>query len=189
MAGATFWADSFLPRPATLFLRSLAGVFRRRAARTLGSILKRSAAGSLAFGLGDGFAVFVSELVELSLAPTGGDPGDEDGRDRAQRRVVVLALDHDESVVALGQRRVDVSGMIGCHVEGLAQAGVTGLGDALAPVHQSGLVDLGHKAGEGAHAGEVGEAVEVARVAQDGRREDGPESRGRATMPLGSASS
>jgi hypothetical protein len=46
--------------------------------------------------------------------------------------------------------------------------------------HQSGLVDLGHKAGEGADAGQVGEAVEVARVAQDGRREDGPEPRGRA---------
>ena len=42
MAGATFRADSFLPRPAALFLRVLAGVLRRRAARTLGSILKRS---------------------------------------------------------------------------------------------------------------------------------------------------
>ena len=47
MAGATFWADSFLPRPATLFLKTLAGVFRRRAARTLGSILKRSAQAAL----------------------------------------------------------------------------------------------------------------------------------------------
>ena len=43
MAGATFWADSFLPRPAILFLKTLAGVLLRRAVRTFGSILKRSA--------------------------------------------------------------------------------------------------------------------------------------------------
>ena len=47
MAGATFWADSFLPRPATLFLKTLAGVLRRRATRTLGSILKRSVQATL----------------------------------------------------------------------------------------------------------------------------------------------
>jgi hypothetical protein len=51
--------------------------------------------------------------------------------------------------------------------------------------HQSGLVDLGHKAGERAHAGEVGETVEVARVAQDGGGEDGPEPRRRADDALG----
>src|SRR5208283_865406 len=108
---------------------------------------------SFALGLGDYFAVFISELIELSLSPAGGDPGDEDGRDGAQRGVVVLALHDDESVVALGQRRVDVPSVICCEVKGVAQSGVTGLGDALVSRHQSGLVDLGHKAGEGAHAG------------------------------------
>jgi len=38
---------------------------------------------------------------------------------------VVLALDHDESVVALGERGVDVASVVGCHEEGLAQAGIT----------------------------------------------------------------
>ena len=83
-------------------------------------------------------------------------------------------------MVALGERGVDVPSVIGCHVEGLAQAGVTCLGDALVSRHQPGLVNLRYKASEGADAGQVGEAVEVARVAQDGRREDGPEPRGRS---------
>ena len=47
--------------------------------------LEAVGAGSLALGLCDRFAVFVSQLLELSLTPTGGDPGDEDGRDRAER--------------------------------------------------------------------------------------------------------
>jgi len=98
---------------------------------------------------------------------------------------VVLALDHDESVIALGERRVDMASVIGGHVEGLAQDGVTRLGDALVSGHQSGLVDLGHKPSEGSDAGQVGEAVEVARIGQDGSREDGPESRGRTDNALG----
>jgi hypothetical protein len=167
VAGATFWADSATSRP------------------DFGVDLEAIGTRSFAFSLGDRFTVFVAELVELSLAPTGGDPGDEDGRDRAERRVVVLALDYDESVVALSQGRVDVAAVIGSQVEGLAQAGVAGLGDALVCRHQPGLVDLGHKAGEGTHTGQIGEAVEVARVAQNGRREDGPETRGGADDSLG----
>ena len=54
--------------------------------------------------------------------------------------------------------------VIGGQVEGMAQTSVARFSDALVSRHQSGLADLGHKAGEGAHAGEVGEAVEVARV-------------------------
>jgi len=68
--------------------------------------------------------------------------------------------------------------------QALAQAGITGLGDALVSRHQPGLVDLGHKTGEGTDAGEVGEAVEVAGAAQDTRREDGAEPRGRADDSL-----
>ncbi len=97
----------------------------------LGVDLEAVAAGSLAFCFGDRFAVLVSQLIELSLAPAGGDPGDEDGRDGTEGRVVVLALDYDKSVVALGECRIDVSSVIGCHVKGFAQTGVTGLGDAL----------------------------------------------------------
>ncbi len=100
-----------------------------------------------------------SEFIEPSLAPTGGDAGDEDGGDGTEGRVVVFAFDHDESVVALRECRVDVPGVIGGHVERLAQAGVSGLGDALVPRHQSELVDLGHEPGEGAHPGQVGEAT------------------------------
>ena len=101
----------------------------------------------------------------------------------------MLALDHDESVEALGECRIDVASVIGCHVEGLTQTGATGLGDALASVHQPGLVDLGHKAGEGAHAGEVGEAVEVAALPKMAAERTGPSPGANATMPLGSASS
>ena len=50
----------------------------------LGVDLEAVGADSLAFGLGDRFAVFISQFVELSFAPRSGDPGDEDGGDRAQ---------------------------------------------------------------------------------------------------------
>jgi hypothetical protein len=182
VAGATFWADSFLPRPAALFLSTLAGVLRRRAARTLGSILKRSPQAAL-----PSVSVIASPSSSRrcrGLPCASNDPGDQDGRDRAERRVVVLALDHDEPVVALGERRVDVPSVISCHVKGLAQPSIARLSDALVSGHQSGLVDLGHKASEGSDARQVGEAVEVARVGQDGRREDGPEPRGRADDAL-----
>ena len=90
----------------------------------------------------------------------------------------MLALDHHESVVALGERRVDVSGVISCHVEGLAHTGITGLGDALVSRHQSGLVDLGHKASEGAHGDPlVGSRYLVVELAQHpdfGQRCRGP---------------
>jgi len=43
----------------------------------------------------------------------------------------------------------------------------------------AGLVDLGHQAGERAHPGEVGEAVEVAKTAQDASGQGHAPARGR----------
>ena len=42
----------------------------------MGVDLDAIGARSFAFGLGDRFAVLVSQLVELPFAPAGGDPGD-----------------------------------------------------------------------------------------------------------------
>ena len=190
MAGATLSGRLLSASSRRPVLEGLSWGVATAARPDFGINLEAVSAGSFAFGLGDRFAVFVSQLVTLSFASGGCDPGDQDGRERTERRrVVVLALDHDESVVALGECRIDVPGVIGCQVEGLAQTSITGLGDALVSGHQSGLVDLGHKAAEAAHTGQVREAVEVARVGQDGRREDGSEPQPEATMPSGSASS
>src|SRR5215213_2359073 len=43
------------------------------------------------FGLGDRVAVKVTQEVALIVAPAGGDAGHQDGREGAQRTVVVLA--------------------------------------------------------------------------------------------------
>ena len=100
----------------------------------------------------------------------------------------MLAAVDDQAVVALGEGGVDVAGVIGGHVQGLAQRRVAGLGDPAVAVDQSGLVDLGHQPGERTNPGQVGEAVEVPGAAEDRGGEDAARCPGvEATMPSGSA--
>jgi hypothetical protein len=64
---------------------------------------------------GDGYAVDVAQLVGLSGAPAGDDPGQQGCGDVTQRGVVVFAgVDH-ESLVFGGQGRVDPAGLPGGH--------------------------------------------------------------------------
>ena len=68
-------------------------------------------------GLVDGYwcAVDVTELVWLSGAPAGDDPGQQRGGDVAQRGVVVFACVGYEAVVFGGQGGVDAAGLAGGH--------------------------------------------------------------------------
>ena len=51
----------------------------------------------------------------------------------AEGRVVMLAGDGHQSVIALGQGGVDLACSIGTHEEGLAEEGVAGLGRSAVP--------------------------------------------------------
>ena len=80
--------------------------------------------------------MFVSELVALAVAPAGGNPGDQDGRHRAECRIVVLALGDDQPVIAGGKGGVDPPGLVGGEEQSLAKAGIPRLGDSLVSGNQ-----------------------------------------------------
>lgn len=79
----------------------------------------------------------------------------------------MFALVDDETVVALGEGRVDFAELVGGEVQRLAQSRVSGGGGPTMTIGVgAGLVDLGDQSGEGPHAGQVGEAVEIAEAGQ-----------------------
>jgi hypothetical protein len=77
---------------------------------------------------GDGSAVGVAQDVVLADAPTGGDAGEQDGGDVADRRVVVSFGVH-EPLIFRGESRVGFAGLVGGAEEGFAQQCVAGLGE------------------------------------------------------------
>src|SRR6202171_5013536 len=115
---------------------------------------------------GDGAAVGVAQDVVLAGAPTGGDAGEQDGGDVADRRVVVSFGVH-EPLVFRGGLRVGFAGLGGGGEEGFAQQCVAGLGEPVVVFCLSGLADLGDQAGIGADGGQGVEPVRVADAAGD----------------------
>ena len=81
-------------------------------------------------GEGDLASVDVAQDVAMAVAPARRHAGQQDRREAADRRHVVLALLDDEPVILGGQRGVDQPGAFGREIQLLAQPGVTGLGRA-----------------------------------------------------------
>ena len=136
---------------------------------------------------GDGSTVSVAQHVVLTVAPTGGDAGEQDGGDVADRRLVVSFGVH-EPLVFRGELRVGFAGLVGGGEEGFAQQCVAGFGEPVVVFCLSGLADLGDQPGIGADGGQGVEPVRVADAAGDDGAGDRPDAGAEAMIPVGSAS-
>ena len=74
-------------------------------------------------------------------AQTGGDSGEQDRSQRADRGIVVLTGEHEPLVT--GQGGVDLAGVLGGDGTGLAQAAIAGLGRSAVAVGLAGRVGAG----------------------------------------------
>ena len=119
-------------------------------------------------------------------AQTGGDSGEQDRSQRADRGIVVLTGEH-EPLVADGQGGVDLAGVLGGDEQGLAQAAIAGLGRSAVAVGLAGRVGGRDQSGEGADRGQVGESCWVAESSEDLGAQTRPAPGTERTIPAGSA--
>src|SRR6185437_3874186 len=146
----------------------------------------RVTAGDYAASLlgGDHRSIGVSDHVGLLALPTRDDPGEQGGREVAEGRVVMLAGDGHEPVIALGERRVDLAGDVSRHEERLSEEGVAGLGrSTMAAVAPRGA-EAGHESAERARTGQGAEPARITEAAQDLGSVDWPHARNRSKDPL-----
>jgi hypothetical protein len=80
----------------------------------------------------------------------------------------VFACVCHEAVIFGGQGGVDAAGLAGGHEQCLPQDRVAAFGRAAVSTVETGSIEGGHEAGEGAGAGEGGEPVRVAEPSEDG---------------------